>query len=85
MSLKYKEVMDNIINANPGYRNLENSDVILFGAAEMGKRFLNLLNGNVKVVAFCDNNSNLWGRGINGIKIISPDELLNNYKKIRTL
>ena len=79
--LKYKEVMNNIINANSDYKNLKNSDAILFGAAEIGKRFLNLLNGNVKVVAFCDNNSNLWGGEINGVKIISPDELLNNYHK----
>jgi len=28
--LKYKEIMNNIINVSPGYRYFENSDVILF-------------------------------------------------------
>lgn len=28
--LKYKEIMNNIVNASPGHKNFENSDVILF-------------------------------------------------------
>lgn len=49
---------------------------IIFGAGSEGKRVLGLL-GKEKVDYFCDNNVNLHGKNVNGVKVISYDEFKN--------
>ncbi len=50
--------------------------VVLFGAGHTGKTIFKLLQQfDIKVYAYCDNNENLWGTTVNGIKVISPAEL----------
>lgn len=56
-------------------------EYILFGAGQIGKITKRIIEATGrKVVAWCDNNKKLWGENIEGIKIISPAELVNNYK-----
>lgn len=56
------------------------SPVIIYGAGRMGKMFkTNLAKFGVDIIAFVDSNPDLWGRDIEGIKIISPKELIKNY------
>jgi len=52
------------------------ADVVLFGAAEKGKRFLkDYAHLNLNVLNFCDDDGSKWGSYINGIKVVSPEEL----------
>lgn len=54
--------------------------VIIYGAGKMGRIFkTNLAKFGVDILAFADSNPNLWGRDIDGIKIISPKKLKKNY------
>lgn len=54
--------------------------MIIFGAGRRGQRCLKtLLEAEIKVDFFCDNNENSWGNTIEGIPIISPQELEKNY------
>lgn len=53
-------------------------EVVLFGAGNAGSLALNeLKKRNVKVVAFCDNDANKWGKLIDSIPCISIDQLKN--------
>ena len=54
---------------------------IVFGAGHDGRELLHHLSEGV-VSYFCDNDENLWGDNIEGIPIISPEQLKeihNNY------
>lgn len=67
------------LNADSGkYSPLK--PIILFGSGEWGiyyAKFLkNFFNGNI---LFCDNNSKKWGTAVEGIPVISFDELKRNY------
>lgn len=54
--------------------------VIIYGAARMGRIFkTNLIKNGINILAFADSNSDLWVMDIDGIKIISPEELRRNY------
>jgi len=54
--------------------------VIIYGAAKMGRIFkTNLIENGIKILAFADSNSDLWERDIDGIKIISPEELRKKH------
>jgi FkbM family methyltransferase len=54
--------------------------VVIYGAARMGRIFkTNLIENGINILAFADSNSDLWGMDIDGIKIISPEELRKNY------
>jgi FkbM family methyltransferase len=51
-------------------------DAILFGTQKSGKAFLNLFRrSGIRVKAFSDNNKDLWGSEIEGVKVIPPLEL----------
>ncbi len=55
--------------------NRKKINVLIYGAGEAGAQLsasLNI-NGNYKVVAFIDDDNNLLGRSINGVKIINLD------------
>jgi len=50
--------------------------VIIVGASKSGKQLMNYLqNENINIEAFYDNNEDLCGKYINGIKIICPKSL----------
>jgi FkbM family methyltransferase len=54
--------------------------VVIYGAARLGVIFkTNLDRFNISIAAFADSNSKLWGRQIEGIKVISPDALREDY------
>lgn len=54
--------------------------VVIYGAARMGRIFkTNLIKNDINILVFADSNSDLWGMDVDGIKIISPEELRRNY------
>lgn len=64
---------------------MEDNQIILFGAASRGKRVLNnLIERGVdkNKIFFCDNNPDKWGKTIFDIKILSLDDLLKMSKDI---
>src|SRR3989338_1158256 len=53
------------------------SHTVLFGAAEMGKIYIDLCQKNkIEVLAVCDNDVSKSGSFIDGVKIISVEKLL---------
>jgi FkbM family methyltransferase len=59
---------------------LDGAPLILFGAGALGKDMLiALADNNIKPICFCDNEDSKWGSMINGIPVISPQELYKNY------
>lgn len=55
---------------------------ILFGAGREGKKACDILKAcNKKIIAWCDNNKNLWGTTLEGIPVISPAMLINDYRE----
>ncbi len=49
--------------------------IVLFGAGNLGRRTLALLRAHGhEVAAFLDNDPRLWGSGVDGIPVLSPDE-----------
>lgn len=56
-------------------------NVIVFGAGVFGKRYIEQVEDNIRILAVADNYSDK--RALGGIKIISPNEIENyNYDKI---
>ncbi|WP_434752906.1 glycosyltransferase [Paenibacillus amylolyticus] len=62
-----------------------NQSLILFGAGIVGISTLGrlismgkIINSN-SVLCLCDNNADLWGRDIQGIPIMAPQEAINNF------
>lgn len=49
--------------------------LILFGAGYYGKQAYHILKGEYEITCFVDNNKELWGSSVEGIKIISPNQL----------
>lgn len=57
-------------------------NVIIFGCGRLG-RFLSAvisLNGIDNLIAFCDNNSEQWGKTVLGKKVISPSDAVTTNK-----
>lgn len=52
--------------------------VIIFGAGAWGDIAYHYCKKKYEVIAYVDNNSNIWDTFLNGIPIKSPDFLLNN-------
>lgn len=52
---------------------------IIFGAGFYGKAAFYKLSQFYQVQCYVDNNSEIWGNDLNGIKIISPEELSRVY------
>lgn len=62
----------------PGY--------VVFGAGLDGQRTKEILNAtNRNIIAFCDNNRSLWGTKKDGVTIISPAELAENYQSCKVI
>lgn len=63
------------------WQAVEGHKVIIFGAGVYGK-FFHILSEHWKpqvVTAYCDNNMELWGNEIQGIRILSPKDAVANY------
>lgn len=60
----------------------EPKPIILFGSGIIGRFYLEYLKKiNVSIdIYFCDNDSSKWGTFIEGVQVISLEELKNNYK-----
>ena len=55
---------------------LKGKTVVLFSAGAFGQSMLNYAEKRgLKVNYFCDNGSDLWGKKINGVEVISPEQL----------
>lgn len=55
-------------------------NIILFGAGNLGRKTLaGLRQLGVQPLAFADNNSNLWGKHIDGVRVLSPHEAANKH------
>lgn len=50
--------------------------VIIFGAAGTGQKIYKQIKDQCEVLCFAENNSKLWGSNIDGITIMSPDDIL---------
>src|SRR5690349_3512687 len=49
--------------------------VIIFGTGHLGRLALSgLLMAGIRPLAFCDNNSRLWGTEIDGVPVLSPGQ-----------
>jgi len=53
----------------------EKPKAIIFGASKHGQRAFYSLYESYDIIAYSDNNQNLWGRELNGILVISPDHI----------
>jgi FkbM family methyltransferase len=57
-----------------------NDRVVLFGTGNLGKRAVGLLRQiGIEPLAFTDNNKNLWGSEIQGLKVLAPAEAAKLY------
>lgn len=59
-------------------------NVIIYGAGSAGAQLINALRtvGNYKIKFIVDDNKNLWGRNIGGIKIYPPKYLKKTHHKL---
>ncbi|MCK9391027.1 MAG: FkbM family methyltransferase [Syntrophales bacterium] len=54
--------------------------IVLFGAGGLGKKTLaGLRKIDIEPLAFADNNSDLWGRDIDGLKVMSVEDAANKF------
>jgi FkbM family methyltransferase len=54
--------------------------LILFGAGKFGRRTLKgLREVGIEPLAFCDNNSAIWGSDIEGLKVLSPKKAVSEF------
>lgn len=58
-----------------------NRKCVIFGAGERGTNIFRKLSIFFDVIAYADNNKDLWGRERNGAAIIPPDDLTELVKK----
>jgi FkbM family methyltransferase len=50
-----------------------NRSLVLFGAGNLGRTIARELRGtDVEILAFTDNNPNLWGQNVEGLQVLSP-------------
>lgn len=55
--------------------------IVLFGAGSLGIQTLQGLQSlGIMPIAFSDNNPALWNKIIDGVKVISPHDVVNKYK-----
>jgi len=54
--------------------------LILFGTGKLGRRTLKgLREVGIEPLAFCDNNSVIWGSDIEGLKVLSPEKAVREF------
>ncbi|MFI3175538.1 MAG: hypothetical protein R3Y53_10135, partial [Bacillota bacterium] len=79
----FDKSLDNVLEVilDRMYQEMKNTyksdKIILWGAGELGHSLYDLFrSADVEIFAYCDNNEKLWGgTPINGLPILSPDEL----------
>jgi FkbM family methyltransferase len=64
------------------YRRLQDGDPpLIFGAARLGRSFLHHLTRiGVRPLAFCDSDPGNWGMTIEGLPVLSPEQLLGEHR-----
>ena len=73
--------LSDIVNRNLKFSFKKNKKVILFGAAILGKVFAELcLKNKLEIINFCDNDKSKNKAVLNGIEIISIEELQKHPK-----
>ena len=56
------------------------NELILYGTGKLGRRtLLGLRKLGIKPLAFCDKNSGTWGKDVEGLKVLSPEEAVKTY------
>lgn len=70
----YAQMFDKIKN---------NEQLIVFGYSEIGRKFCDEIDEKIpfKVVAFCDNAKEKQGQEYKGYKVLSIEQLIDNYKE----
>lgn len=60
--------------------------IVIFGCGRNGDRcFLFCDEHNIAVAAFCDNNSDLWGKRHQGYEVCCPEKLVERYPGMKVL
>lgn len=55
---------------------------LLFGAGRLGQVTLaGLRKAGIEPLAFADNNSQLWGKFVDGLRVLSPEDAISQYGK----
>ena len=77
--MNHKEILEKILNGTVYYSNtnkfsdFQNSNILLYGAGNLGKKFAACLQqNNVKVLGFIDRNK--YGSEINGMEVYAPTD-----------
>jgi len=75
LAVRFTIVAARVMTANVRYEHRKN--IIIYGAGQSGRGLINSreLKKTGKIVAFIDDDSMLWGRRINGIKIFKFQEI----------
>jgi ferredoxin len=72
-SIKFKFFKD---NSNHETEQLKNANLVLFGSGIMGRMALRYFKKiKQESIFFCDNNSSFWGKEVDDVPVISPEEL----------
>jgi len=54
--------------------------IVLVGAGELGRKALHGLRGQrIEPLAFADNNPDLWGKAVDGLGVVSPEEAARRF------
>ncbi len=73
-NLQMKE--DVISNLAVKVENDSSSKVVIFGCGNYGfDAYKNICSRNIEISAFSDNNSDLWGKTLEGIEIVAPEKI----------
>jgi FlaA1/EpsC-like NDP-sugar epimerase len=67
----------NLMHNPPRRHAVRRTNVVIYGAGTFGVRLVNSLaqSQRFQIVAFVDQNKDLWGRYINGFRVVRPDRL----------
>lgn len=91
MSLLGANNMWRLVNSNEFLDNcklsvlLNNRNVYIFSAGKLGEAVaIHLNRSGINVKGFFDNDSHKWGREINGIEVLNPEEIrkINKFKDV---
>ncbi len=50
-------------------------NVVIWGAGQGGRMISNLLNGDIRILAYCDSDARKWGEAMDGTPVVSPDAI----------
>jgi FkbM family methyltransferase len=62
-----------------------NRRIVILGAGRLGRRLIQGLHGaDIDVLAFADNNSETWGKTVEGLSVLSPADAARKYSNDAT-